>query len=199
MVETAARTIPADKIVTINLSPRTLEAQGFSVGQMKAILDHHGLPVERVVIELTERETVLDLAQLRNNLVALRGAGIRIAADDVGAGNAGLRLLSQFRFDIVKLDLTLVQEGAERDSSQAVLRSLRDLAQRWGSFVIAEGLETREQLKIVRGLGIGAGQGYLLGRPGNNVDLETLDLDELESGALVMQNTQRTGAQVTAA
>jgi EAL domain-containing protein (putative c-di-GMP-specific phosphodiesterase class I) len=93
-----------------------------------------------------------------------------------------------------------VQEGAQRDSSQAVLRSLRDLAQRWGSFVIAEGLETREQLKIVRGLGIGAGQGYLLGRPGNNVELEALDLDELEAGALVMQNTQRTtSAQVPAA
>ncbi len=194
VVETAARTIPADKIVTVNLSPRTLEAHGFSVAQMKAILDHHGLGVERLVVELTERESVLDLNQLRNNLVALRAAGIRIAADDVGAGNAGLRLLSQFRFDIVKLDLSLVQEGAERDSSQAVLRSLRDLAQRWGSFVIAEGLETREQLKIVRALGIGAGQGYLLGRPGNNVELEALDLDELEAGALVLQNTQRPSA-----
>jgi diguanylate cyclase (GGDEF)-like protein len=201
VVETAARTIPADKLVTVNLSPRTLESQGFSVAQMKAILEHHGLAVERLVVELTERENVLDVAQLRNNLVALRAAGIRIAADDVGAGNAGLRLLSQFRFDIVKLDLSLVQEGAERDSSQAVLRSLRDLAQRWGSFVIAEGIETREQLKIVRGLGIGAGQGYLLGRPGTNVEIDTLDLDELESGGMVMQNSQRASAsaQVPAA
>jgi EAL domain-containing protein (putative c-di-GMP-specific phosphodiesterase class I) len=194
VVETAARTIAPDKLVSVNLSPRTLEAAGFSVPQLMGIIERHGLSPDRLVVELTERENVLDLEMLRQNLADLRAAGIRIAADDVGAGNAGLRLLSQFRFDIVKLDLSLVQEGAQRDSSQAVLRSLRDLAQRWGAFVIAEGLETREQLRSVRGLGIGAGQGYLLGRPGNNTELEALDLDELEAGALVMQNPARSGA-----
>ena len=74
----------------------------------------------------------------------MQRAGMRIAADDVGAGNAGLRLLSQFRFDIVKIDLSLVQGGAEHDTSRAVLRSLRDLAGRWGASVIAEGVETAE-------------------------------------------------------
>ena len=72
---------------------------------------------------------------------------------------------ARFRFDIVKIDLSLVQEGAERDSSRAVLRSLRDLAGSWGASVIAEGLETVSQLRTVRELGIAAGQGYLLGRP----------------------------------
>jgi len=188
VVATAAQTIPRDKLVSVNLSPRTLEAPEFSVLNLLAVLKAHGMEPGRVIVELTERETVLDIPTLRRNLEELRAAGIRIAADDVGAGNAGLRLLSQFRFDIVKLDLSLVQDGAQHDSSHAVLRSLRDLAGRWGAFVIAEGLETREQLKMVRGLGMSAGQGYLLGRPGTNVELPSLDLDDLEAGTLVMQN-----------
>ena len=90
---------------------------------------------------------------------------MRLAADDVGAGNAGLRLLSQLQFDIVKIDLSLVQGGAVRATSQEVVRTLKDLADRWGALVIAEGVETPEQLEFVRSLGIRAGQGYLLGRP----------------------------------
>ena len=74
---------------------------------------------------------------------------------------------SQFRFDIVKIDLSLVQEGATRDTSDAVLRSIKDLAERWGYFVIAKGIETPAQLTMVRQLGLGAGQGYLIGRPGS--------------------------------
>ena len=114
-------------------------------------------------MELTEREAITDLDRLRRNVAGLQHAGVRIAADDVGAGNAGLRLLCQLRFDIVKIDLSLVQEGTQRDSSRNVLRSLKDLADRQGAVAIAEGLETAEQLRALRELGIAAGQGYLLG------------------------------------
>ena len=189
VVTAAARAIPEDKLVSVNLSPRTVEAPDFGVANLLASLEQHGLDPRRVIVELTERESVQDLARLRRNLSDLQAAGIRIAADDVGAGNAGLRLLSQFRFDIVKLDLSLVQDGAQRDTSHAVLRSLRDLAGRWGAFVIAEGVETREQLQMVRQLGMSAGQGYLLGRPGTDVGLAALDLEDLEREVLVMQNS----------
>ena len=157
--------MPVDQLLTINISPRTIEAPHFSAEALLVILARYGIHPGRVVVELTEREKVEDTTRLQANLQALQRAGMRIAADDVGAGNAGLRLLSQFRFDIVKIDLSLVQEGAERDSSRAVLRSLRDLAGRWGASVIAEGLETASQLRMVRELGMTAGQGYLLARP----------------------------------
>ncbi len=184
----AARAIPSDRVVSINLSPRTMEAADFSVAGVLAVLASHDLDPGRVILELTERETVLDLDRLRDNLSELQRAGVRVAADDVGAGNAGLRLLSQFRFDIVKVDLSLVQEGANNDASRAVLRSLRDLAQRWGAFVIAEGIETPTQLRVVRELGLAAGQGFLIGRPGTIVDLPAVDLLGLEEGHLMMQN-----------
>jgi EAL domain-containing protein (putative c-di-GMP-specific phosphodiesterase class I) len=188
VVTRAATTTDPRKVVSINLSPRTIEAADFNPAAVVASMVSLGFQPGRLIIELTEREVVQDMPRLRRNLTELQQAGIRIAADDVGAGNAGLRLLAQFRFDIVKIDLSLVQEGAERDSSHAVLRSLRDLAARQGAFVIAEGIETAEQLRVVRELGLSAGQGYLLGRPSPNVDLPGIDLVALEAGEQMLQN-----------
>jgi len=95
-------------------------------------------------------------------------------------GNAGLRLLSQFKFDVVKIDLSLVQ-GARQDQTMSVLTSLVQLANRWGAVTIAEGVETPTQLRTIRALGITAGQGYLLGRPGTERDIAWIDLDALEA------------------
>lgn len=188
VVATAAQRVPVDQVLSLNLSPRTVEAHDFSVPAVLELLARHSIDPRRLILELTEREAVYDVGRLRANLSDLQKAGIRIAADDVGAGNAGLQLLSQVRFDIVKIDLLLVQQGAQRASSRAVLRSLRDLACRWEAFVVAEGIETSEQLRVVRELGVTAGQGYLLGRPGSSVDLRTVDLAGLEAGHLLMQN-----------
>ena len=93
-------------------------------------------------MELTEREEVEDLDKLRAALAALRRHGVRTAADDVGAGNAGLRLLSEVSFDIMKIDLTLVRAGAASESADAVLRALRGLARRQRQTIVAEGVET---------------------------------------------------------
>ena len=151
--------------LSVNLSPRTLESDLFHPTELTAIFDRRGIAPEQLVIELTEREEVQDLQQLRRNAAACRRAGMRLAADDVGAGNAGLRLLSEIHFDIVKIDLSLVQGGILHDPSHGVLRALQELAARWSATIVAEGVETGEQLAVVRELGITAGQGYLLGRP----------------------------------
>jgi diguanylate cyclase (GGDEF)-like protein len=182
VMETAARLrLPGS--LTINLSPRTMETDDFSVHALLRMMDRHGLDPRRMVLELTEREAVEDIERLRRAVDACRVAGIKLAADDVGAGNAGLRLLSQLRFDIVKIDLSLVQGGAVHKASLDVVRTLRDLADRWGALVVAEGIETPAQLDIVRSLGIGAGQGYLLGRPTDRPSSEPLDLEKLSRSA----------------
>jgi EAL domain-containing protein (putative c-di-GMP-specific phosphodiesterase class I) len=178
--------MPADQLLTINISPRTIEAPHFSTDALLSILNRHAIHPGRVVVELTEREKVEDITRLQSTLNAMKRAGLRIAADDVGAGNAGLRLLSQFRFDIVKIDLSLVQDGAEHDTSRAVLRSLRDLAGRWGASVIAEGLETASQLRTIRELGMTAGQGYLLARPMPRPLLNDIDMEPLAMGGSIL-------------
>jgi diguanylate cyclase (GGDEF)-like protein len=168
--------------LSLNISPRTLETEQFRVADLLVRLEPHGIPPERVVIELTERESIADLERLVANLNACRAAGMRIAADDVGAGNAGLRLLAEVEFDIVKIDLSLVQGGVLHDSALAVLRALRDLTDTTHAQLVAEGIETAEQLQVVRSLGFHAGQGFLLGHPQHAATAAPIDLDALSKG-----------------
>jgi len=171
-----ARTLDQRCYLSVNLSPRSLEAQAFSPYEVLAMARRYGIQPERIVLELTEREAVEDLNRLREALGALRSHGVRIAADDVGAGNAGLRLLTEIEFDIMKIDLSLVRAGTASGSSDAVLRALRDLATRRGQTILAEGVETADQLESVLALGFDTAQGYLLRRPGPKLDAEPLDL-----------------------
>ena len=165
--------------LSVNLSPRTLESELFLTGELTSIFERRGIMPDQLVVELTEREEVQDLEGLRKNAAACRRVGIRLAADDVGAGNAGLRLLSEVQFDIVKIDLSLVQGGVLHDPEYAVLRALQELAARWHASVVAEGVETPEQLAAIRSIGITAGQGYLLGRPSRDRRVRPIDIESL--------------------
>jgi diguanylate cyclase (GGDEF)-like protein len=171
----------ADELtLSLNVSPRTFEATDFNASTFLSILRRHGVRPERVILELTEREQVRDAERLGTAIQAVQAAGVRVAADDVGAGNAGLRLLSQFRFDVMKIDLSLVQ-AARQDQTMSVLTSLIQMANRGGAMTIAEGVETPAQLRTIRRLGVTAGQGYLLGRPGPDRNLTWVDLEALEA------------------
>ena len=171
--------LPEQTYLSVNISPRTLESEQFQPSELRGLFGRHGIAPNQLVLELTERQEVKDLEQLRRNVAACRKAGMRIAADDVGAGNAGLRLLSEVQFDVVKIDLSLVQGGILHDPDHAVLRALQELAARWNASVVAEGVETPTQLAVVRDLGIKAGQGYLLSRPGRDVRAIRIDPEAL--------------------
>ena len=158
--------LPPDQFLSLNISPPTIEAPEFSSAGLLAILGRHGLPPHRLVIELTEQQAIGDAGRVRERLDVLRRAGVRIAADDIGAGNAGLRLLSEISFDVLKVDLGLVQSSAAGGLSSAVLSSVVALAARMNALVVAEGIEQESQVAQLVELGIEAGQGYHLGRPG---------------------------------
>ena len=172
-----ARSIVNEQVyLSVNLSPRSLESDEFSPQELLALARRQGIDPARIVLELTEREAVEDLDRLRSALAMLKRHGVRIAADDVGAGNAGLRLLRELSFDIMKIDLSLVQAGARDEPSEAVLRALGELARRRGQTIVAEGVETPDQLVAVIELGFDAAQGFLLRRPGPFLDAPPLDL-----------------------
>lgn len=158
--------LPSDQFLSLNVSPPTIEAPEFSSAGLLAILGRHGFASHRLVIELTEQQPIHDVARVRERLDVLRRAGVRVAADDIGAGNSGLRLLSEISFDVLKVDLGLVQSSAAGGPSSAVLSSVVALASRMGALVIAEGIEYEAQVAQLVELGIEAGQGYHLGRPG---------------------------------
>jgi diguanylate cyclase (GGDEF)-like protein len=175
-VLTGARSLDAGLYLSVNLSPRSLESDAFQPQEFLSLVRRRGFDPTRIVLELTEREAVEDLDRLRDAIGLLRRQGMRIAADDVGAGNAGLRLLRELDFDIMKIDLSLVQAGARDDSSGAVVQALRELAQRRGQTIVAEGVETPDQLLAVIEMGFHAAQGYLLHRPGPALDAKSIDL-----------------------
>ena len=175
----AARAIGSDQLLTLNLSPRTLEVRDFDSDWLLQSLYRHGISPGRVIVELTERDEIDDLVRLRRTFQHLRQYGLRLAVDDLGAGNSGLRLLSQVQFDVVKLDLSLVQDAVRRVGSRAFLQSVRDLALDQQAHVVAEGVETAQQLRVLRELEIEAGQGYLLGRPASSVEGTFVDIDGL--------------------
>ena len=162
----AAAGIPDDLFLSVNLSPMTVEAPEFSTPAMLSILARHRFPPERLVIELTEHHPITDVDHVRTKLDSCRGAGIRLAADDLGAGNAGLRLLSDLRFDVIKVDLGLVQRSSPGARSSAVVESIVAFASRTGALVIGEGVEHEAQVQQLTDLGVTAAQGFLFSRPG---------------------------------
>lgn len=162
----AAAKLPKELFLSVNLSPRTIEAPEFTAPAMLNILARYDFPPERLVIELTEHQPIGDLERVRSKLDTCRSAGIRVAADDLGSGNSGLKLLSDLHFDVVKVDLGLIQRSSNSAASSAVVESIVAFAVRTGALVIGEGVEREEQVEQLTALGVTAAQGYLFSRPG---------------------------------
>ena len=124
------------------------------------------LGVPGLVVEITEHAAIADYEALRPALARLRELGVRLAVDDVGAGFASLRHALQLSLDFVKLDASLTR-GIDADSRRhALAAGLIGFAAELGAEIVAEGIETEAELETLRGLGVGLGQGYLLGPPG---------------------------------
>src|SRR5438874_1831423 len=168
--------LPDQQFLSVNISPGTVESPEFTTAGLLSILARHQFPANRLVLELTEREPIVDLARARAKLETCQRAGIGLAADDLGAGNAGLRLLSELRFDVVKVDLSLVQRSAPGAPSSAVVGSVVSFAAQTGALVVGEGVEHQEQVAQLASLGVRAGQGYFFGRPGDLPSHPSLEL-----------------------
>ena len=162
----AAAKMPKQYFLSVNISPRTVEAPEFSAPALLNILARYDFAPDRLVIELTEHQPIADLDRCRLKLDTCRSAGIRLAADDLGAGNSGLRLLSDLHFDIVKVDLGLIQRSSTSAPSSAVVESIVAFATRTGALVIGEGVEHEEQVEQLTQLGVTAAQGFLFSKPG---------------------------------
>jgi EAL domain-containing protein (putative c-di-GMP-specific phosphodiesterase class I) len=123
------------------------------------------VPLDRLVVEVTEHAAVDSYGPLREELAPLRSRGLRIAVDDAGAGYASLRHVLELRPDFVKLDRSLCDGIADDHARRVAVSGLVLLAQDIGARVIAEGVEVARDLTTIRQLGIDAVQGYLLGKP----------------------------------
>jgi EAL domain-containing protein (putative c-di-GMP-specific phosphodiesterase class I) len=119
-----------------------------------------------VVIELTERSPIVDYEGTNARLTELRALGCRLAIDDVGKGFSGLTHVVELSPDLLKFDRSLVSGVDADEHKSALIARLSSYADQVEMEVVAEGIETAGELETLRGLGVGAGQGFLLGRPG---------------------------------
>lgn len=149
---------PAGTYLSINLSPSTINAP-----EVQAVLpqDMSGL-----VVEVTEHELASDDSILEADLKALRDRGARIAVDDAGAGYAGLQQLMRVQPDLIKLDRSLVQDVDSDPAKQALVDAFVRFARRTDAQVVAEGIETEDELRTLADLDVDYGQGYFLAKPG---------------------------------
>ena len=151
----------------LNFSPNVLLLQGLLNRGAVDRFAELGLPPERVVLEVAEHGHHSEYSRdmLQSAIRRYRKQGFQIALDDLGEGSANFRLWGEVRPDFVKLDRHLIQ-GIDKDEKKAeFVRYILDQAKQAGSRLIAEGVETRAELKVCQGLGVELGQGYFLGRP----------------------------------
>lgn len=149
---------PPGTYLSLNLSPSTLQAP-----EVQAVLPQD---LTGLVIEVTEHELAADDAVLDADLRQLRERGARVAVDDAGAGYAGLQQLMRVSPDLIKLDRSLVQNIHEDPAKQALVDSFVRFGRRTGAQVVAEGIETEDELRVLADLDVAYGQGYFLAKPG---------------------------------
>ncbi len=150
--------------VAVNVSSVQFARDSF-VDEVFETLKRTGLNPNLLEIELTESAMLVGVSRAANSIQLLRSIGISFAIDDFGTGYSCLSYLPELGFDALKIDRSFVKELIRRPETRAMVRSLVTLAHDLGMRVIAEGIETPEQLKLIKDMGGNEAQGYLLGRP----------------------------------
>lgn len=147
-----------DQYLSLNTSPTTAAAPA-----LHELLWRSGY--DRIVLEITEHAKVLDYDVLRDALDELRAHGVRLAVDDAGAGFASLQHILLLRPDVIKLDISLTRSIDSDPVRRALALALVSFANELGATIVAEGIETIDEMRAVQALGVRCGQGYFLGRP----------------------------------
>ncbi len=150
--------------VAINVSAVQLKSEALLHHLTQAILVH-GIAPDRVEVEITETALIDDAAKTAAMVDRIRRIGIRVALDDFGTGQSSLAHLRDFRFDRIKIDRSFVVRAGSDRRSMAILRSIVGIGKELGVLTHAEGVETKEQLDLLRAIGCDAVQGYLVGKP----------------------------------
>jgi diguanylate cyclase (GGDEF)-like protein len=156
--------------VHVNLVPTRLHYPE-TVDQVTAILAAARLPPERLVLEITENHLLLDIESAKARLERLRGLGVQIALDDFGTGYSSLSYLRSLPVTMVKMDRLFIQGLASPGPATPLVEAILRFGQGLALDVIAEGIETEEQLTILLDLGCTLGQGFLLSHPRPEADL----------------------------
>ena len=160
----AAAQWPDDVTIAVNLSPLQIKAPGAALGILKALREAK-LEPSRLELEITET-VLLDHSRNTENFISeLAAAGVRFALDDFGTGYSSLGYLHKYPFGKIKVDRSFVSGINVGKKSDAIIRAVSEMGSRLGMEIVAEGLETLDQVDAVRVAGCTLGQGYYFSRP----------------------------------
>jgi EAL domain-containing protein (putative c-di-GMP-specific phosphodiesterase class I)/GGDEF domain-containing protein len=149
----------------LNFSAGAIHQLGAALDDTLALLRHRGVDPQRIVIELTEQSTILDIASFLPLISALRTAGAQFALDDYGTANASMNLWVRLQPDVVKIDRFFIHGIASDSLKFEAVRAMQHFASASGARLVAEGIEDEADLIVVRDMGIGFGQGFFFARP----------------------------------
>ena len=150
--------------VAVNVSPVQLRRPEFAERFMDILMEA-GIAGRQIAIEVTESVLMRAGGVETANLTALRAHGVRIAIDDLGTGHASLEYLRSFAFDVIKIDRSYIAHLEKGRIDRVIVAAVCDVAKTLNVEVIAEGVETSQQLDELKRIGCNSVQGYLLGRP----------------------------------
>jgi diguanylate cyclase (GGDEF)-like protein/PAS domain S-box-containing protein len=150
--------------ISVNISGRDLVRPGFAA-QLGAVLARHAVSPGSLLLEITETSLMNRLDAAVDAMRTLRADGFRFSIDDFGTGYSSLAYLSQLPIDTLKIDRAFVSALGKGPENLAIVRTIQQLGRVLQRRVVAEGIETDEQLATLREMGVDAGQGYLLARP----------------------------------
>jgi diguanylate cyclase (GGDEF)-like protein len=159
--------------VSTNVSARSLEDPTF-VDRLGRALSWYGVPGSAIRVELTERSLLTTSPAIRESLDRIAALGIHVGLDDFGTGYSALAYLQRFSLQFLKIDRSFVSRLGASKQDDAVVAAVVDLAHAHDMVVVAEGVETTEQLDALRRMGCDRAQGYLLGKPMRSAELEDL-------------------------
>ncbi|MEU4624890.1 EAL domain-containing protein [Actinoplanes sp. NPDC023801] len=152
--------VPGDAYLSVNVAPETMLDPRFLQR-----LDRLGPSAARITVEITEHAVVTDYDALVGVVDEIHRRGARLAVDDAGAGYASMQHILRLRPDVIKLDRSIVDRADRDPARRALMAAMAAFAASLGTTVVAEGVETEEEVGVLRDAGIQLGQGYHLGRP----------------------------------
>lgn len=158
--QTYKRRVP----LAINITAVEFQAQNF-IGNIQNLLKTYNIPPIYLELEVTENVVITDIELVMKTIVILQNMGIKVSIDDFGTGYSSLAYLRKLPIDKIKIDQSFIREVASNDSDFTIVKTMVELSHGLGKRVLAEGVETREQLQVLRNIGCDAVQGYFISKP----------------------------------
>ncbi|MEH7385007.1 EAL domain-containing protein [Bacillus sp. JJ1521] len=152
-------------LVFLNIQTQVLADPCWRSGITMELLQKHNLSPNQIVLELTEKQSVKNYNQFKELIEHYREQGFRIAVDDAGTGYNSLQTLVYLKPEFIKLDKSLIRKIHCHRENQHLVKLLVKYATQVGTQIIAEGIETAEELEFLQSIGVHMGQGFALGRP----------------------------------